>query len=62
MLAAPAGVTADADQLAKQRGVIIWDEAKLLELEAPETYGPELESRLSSEDKLWERILRRHES
>ena len=34
VLAAPAGLTSDADGLANNRGVIIWDERKLNELEA----------------------------
>lgn len=34
ILATPTGVTADADRLAKQRGMRIWDESALLELES----------------------------
>ena len=34
VLAAPAGVTADAERLARERGVRIWDEAMLLEFES----------------------------
>jgi SNF2 family DNA or RNA helicase len=34
VLASPAGATIGAGQLARQRGVIIWDEAKLFELES----------------------------
>jgi len=34
VLAAPSGVTGDAERLAKQRGVILWDKSKLAELEA----------------------------
>ena len=34
VLATPSGVTADAEQLAKERGVIIWDESKLCELDS----------------------------
>lgn len=34
VLAAPAGVTADAERLARERGVRIWDEAMLLDFES----------------------------
>jgi SNF2 family DNA or RNA helicase len=34
VLASPSGATADARQLASQRGVVIWDEGKLSELES----------------------------
>jgi len=34
VLASPAGLTSDAQQVAKDRGVIVWDEGKLSELEA----------------------------
>lgn len=34
VLAAPAGVTADAGRLARERGVRIWDEAMLLDFES----------------------------